>query len=54
MAGVGFLVIAASMLLFPVQGLGQAKTDEVKTLKIGYLLCLSGWIDVGPIPEAES
>lgn len=40
---VGLVLILASMLLLPTQGAAQPKTSEPKTLKIGALVCLTGW-----------
>jgi branched-chain amino acid transport system substrate-binding protein len=39
-------VVLALMLLVPTQGAAQQKSGPAKTLKIGYLLCLSGWYSV--------
>ena len=45
-ACVCFLLIAGILLLWPLQGFAQSKAGQPKTLKIGYLLCLTDWFSV--------
>jgi branched-chain amino acid transport system substrate-binding protein len=39
-------MVLAFMLVLPTQVLAQQKGGAAKTLKIGYLLCLSGWYSI--------
>jgi len=43
---IGLALMLVSMLVLPLPGVAQPKTGDVKTLKIGYLLCLTGWYSV--------
>ena len=43
---IGIGLILASMLLLATHGVAQAKSSKAKKLKIGYLLCLTGWYSV--------
>jgi ABC-type branched-subunit amino acid transport system substrate-binding protein len=43
---IGLVLALAGMLLMPTQGATQPKASQAKTLKIGYLLCLTGWYSV--------
>ena len=40
---IGLVLMLASMLLLATQGSSQTKTSQAKTLKIGYLLCVTGF-----------
>ena len=40
------VLVLASVLLLAPQGTAQTKTSQTKTLKIGYLLCLTGFLSV--------
>ena len=46
-------IVLAIMLLMPTLGPAQPKTGKAKTLKIGYLLCLSGWFSMYDSVEAR-
>ena len=42
---IGLVLMLAIIFLLPAQGAAQT-TSQAKTLKIGYLLCLTGWYSV--------
>ena len=43
---ISLTVMLVSMLLLAAPGAAQQKTSQAKTLKIGCLLCLTGWYSV--------